>query len=102
MFIHINDTNQIALRGQDTSTSPGKTQSLSEKRSFVMTEIHYAAAMGMPLSRVHREGKGEGKPPPSSQLSWLFVGKESLHPFMGRRARMQTLTGKIGRWRSYL
>lgn len=69
MFIHTNDTNQIALRGQDTSISPGKTQSLSEKRSFVMTEIHYAAAIGMQLSRVHRAEKGKGKTTPSSQLS---------------------------------
>lgn len=67
-----------------------------------MTEIHYVATTGIPLTRVHKEGEGNGKISPSSQLSWLYVGKESLHPFMGRLARMQTLTEKIGRRRSYL
>lgn len=67
-----------------------------------MTEIHYVAATGMPLTRAHKEGGRKGKMSPSSQLNSLFVGKESLHPFMGRLARMQTLTGKAGRQRSYL
>lgn len=39
-FIHTNDTNQKALRSQDTSISLDKTDSLIEEKSFVMTEIH--------------------------------------------------------------
>lgn len=99
-FIHTNDTNQKALRSQGTSISPDKTESVAVEGSFAMTEIHYVAATGMPLTRVHKE-EGKGKMSPSSQLSWLYVGKESLHSFTGRLARIQTLTGKIGSWRSY-
>ena len=62
-----------------------------------MTEIHYVAATDVTLTRVHKEEEGKGKMSLSSQLSWLYVEKESLHPFMGRLARMQTLTGKTGR-----
>jgi len=59
-----------------------------------MTQIHYAAATGTPLTRVHKQREGKGKMSPSSPLSWLYAGKESLHPLMGRFPAMQTLTKK--------